>query len=433
MTQMVVVLLTAASSFAVAQDWSQFRGPNGNGLSEATGIPASWSEEENVSWKTEIPGRGWSSPVMAEDQIWLTTAIETKATGAKAEEMLKSARIGGLVPFTEVELRAICIDRHTGKVQYNVDLFQMADPPLINSMNSFASPTPVVKGERVFVNFGAYGTACLDRKSGAVVWKNRNNQLKHETGPGSSPVLVDDLLILHCDGIDLQYVVALDAESGDNVWKTERTGQLNPSDSMKKTFTTPAITQIDGKKRLISPGADWVYVYDPSTGEELSRLSYGEATGFSAAPVPLIDGENAIICTGFMKSVLMSMRISSGAATPEIAWKFKSQVPTMSSPILVDGHVYMVSDRGIMTCVDAVSGEKVWQERLSGKFSSSPIFVDGKLIVGNDQGVSYVIKPGGKFELISENRLDSAIMATPAAVENQLYIRTRNSLYRIEK
>lgn len=433
---LAALLLVFSCNLGSAQDWAQFRGPNGSGHAQATDIPAQWSQDENVRWTIDVPGRGWSSPVVAGDELWMTTAIEIKAEGEEAEKLLETARIPGLVPYTSVELAAICVDRETGNIKHQVVLFRLNEPPLINSLNSFASPTPVVDGKRVFVNFGTHGTACLDRSTAEVVWKNQTNQLTHETGAGSSPIVVDDLLILHCDGIDHQYVVAMNKSTGENVWKTKRTGDLNPNDSLKKAFTTPALAQLDDQKVLISPGADWVYVYDVETGKELSRTAYGESTGFSNAPVPLIDGEVAYICTGFMKSTLIALNFHAAAKDSEeaIQWRFKGQVPTMSSPILVDGNLYMVSDRsGILTCVSAETGKEIWRHRLAGGFSSAPIYVDGKLILSNQAGKSFVVRPGDQFELLSENQLDSDIMSTPAAVDNQLYIRTRNKLYRIQK
>ncbi len=416
----------------IGQDWSQFRGPNATGFSSAQGVPIEWSEDKNIRWKSAIPGRGWSSPVIAENELWFTTALEVKATGESAKEKMKSARVSGSVPYERVEFVAICVDRTSGEMKHQVSLFETDSPPLINSLNSFASPTPAVDGKNVIVSFGTFGTACLERSTAEIVWTNTENQLKHETGPGSSPIIFGDLVILHCDGIDSQSVVAMSKKTGENVWKTNRSGELHPNDSLKKSFATPTVAKLDDRDVIVSPGANWIYVYDARTGEEIFKANYGESTAFSNAPVALVAGHHAIICTGYNRSVLVCVDLLAEDDTDPIIWKFRSQVPTMSSPILVDGRVFMVSDRGIMSCVDSLTGEKVWQERLSGTFCASPILLDGNIHVSNAKGQSFVVRCSDEFELVAQNQLDSDIMATPAAHESQLYIRTRNSLYCIE-
>ncbi len=418
------------------EPWLEFRGTDGSGISKATDLPEKWSKD-NFKWNTQLPGRGWSSPTIIGNQIWLTTAIEIESNAEEKEEKLKSAPISGLESFSKITLQAICVDRASGSVTHQVDLFQLNDPPLIHSLNSFASPTVVIDGSFAFCNFGTFGTACVDRTTGEIKWKNDQLKFDHETGPGSSPIIYRDLLIVHCDGIDSQSIVALNKTDGTIAWQTKRSGTMNPKGSYKKAFSTPTIVTIDKKDQLISAAADWLYSYDPNSGKELWKLSYGKL-GFSNVPRPIIRDGMAFICTGYMRSTLMAIDLTkasqskSEALEDSLVWRYERQVPTMPSPILVDNMIFMVSDRGIATCVDAKTGEQHWQQRLGGGFSASPIFADNKLYFGNQKGELFVIAAESEYKLLAKNQMDSAVMATPAAVDNQLIIRTKDSIYRIE-
>ena len=198
----IVFLLAFPFLPAPAQpDWPQFRGPDGQGHSSATGLPLQWSETTNIRWKVPIPGRGWSSPVLGGGQIWLTTALDDGHS-----------------------LRALCLEQQTGKLIHNIEVFQIPKPPVINGKNSYASPTPVLEPGRLYVHFGTFGTACIDTSTGKILWTNQELRLDHKEGPGSSPAVCGDLLILNCDGIDVQYVAALDKHSGRVAWKTPRSG-----------------------------------------------------------------------------------------------------------------------------------------------------------------------------------------------------------------
>ncbi|MCH2183056.1 MAG: PQQ-binding-like beta-propeller repeat protein [Mariniblastus sp.] len=417
-----------------AQQWTEFRGPGGSGIASAANLPSRWSEDQNVAWKTVVPGRGWSSPVVADDQVWLTSAVETELSPAQREEKMKSARIPGLMPVQSIELFALCFDARTGELQAKLKLGESSDPPLIHSLNSFSSPTPVLDDDSVYCSFGTFGTWCIDRKTRQVKWSNRELELDHETGPGSSPILWQDLLIFHCDGIDYQFVVALDRESGKVVWKTDRSGELNETDSLRKAFSTPIVVSIDGADQLVSAGANWLYGYQPDTGAELWKMPYGKL-GFSNVPRPVYHDGMLYLCTGYSRSSLFAIRFDDpgGPGEEDLVWRYETQVPTMPTPLLTDGLLLMVSDRGIATCLDAKTGEKHWQERLGGGFASSPILADGKVYVGNRKGEMFVIRPGDEFDLLATNQMDGDIMATPAAVGEQLLVRTKESLYRIQK
>ncbi len=417
------------------QNWTEFRGPHGNGHANARDLPIEFGENENLQWKTAIPGRGWSSPIIIDDQIWLTTAFETAATPEQREKKLANAPQGATAAFGHIRLVAMCVDRESGSIKNTIDLFEIDDPPLINTLNSFASPTPVANGTHVFFHFGTFGTACVERSSGEIVWKNQDYQLDHETGPGSSPILWKGLLIFHCDGCDQQFVVALNAETGKEVWRTARSGKMMDNGSYKKAFSTPVIVQRNNQDQLISTAANWVYGYDPSSGDELWKISYGQL-GFSNVARPIFSEDSVFVCSCFMKSKMLSIDISGDQPLDEsrVNWTYNRQVPNMPSPIIVDELIYFVSDRGIATCLEAESGQQKWQNRLGGNFSASPLFADGKIWFCNRKGEVFVVNPNAeKLDIAATNQLDSRIMASPAAVDNSMYVRSEKSLYRFEK
>ena len=417
---------------ACGQDWLEFRGPGGTGMSDAHDLPTTITEA-STKWRTELPGRGWSSPVVSGNDIWMTTAIEQIASKEETAARLKTAPIPGLEVREEVRLQALCVDRDSGKLRHQIDLFSVNQPPLIHKLNSFASPTPVIDGDFVYCSFGAMGTAAIRRDNGKVVWRNTEVKLEHETGPGSSPIVFDDLLIVHCDGTDKQFVTALQKNDGRIAWQQTRSGEMHPQGMMKKAFATPSLLATPDGPQLISPAANWIYGYNPKTGAELWKVYYGEL-GFSNAPRPLIGNGMIYICTGFNRSTLLALNCEgkSKLSEADIAWRYKKQVPAMPTPILVDKLLFMVSDAGVATCLDALTGEEHWQERLGGEFSSSPILADGRLYFGNRSGKIFVIAPTAEYELLGNGQLDSAIMATPLALDNHLIIRTRDSLYRLE-
>lgn len=425
----------AASSPAVdSADWPQWRGPGGQGHAPAArDLPVTWSDQENVAWKTAIPGRGWSSPVIEGRTIWLTTAVDTPLTEEEKRKRLadnpdaKSLSVAGLVT-----LRAIGVDRETGKIAADVQLFQVKDPDPIHSLNSFASPSPLVEAGRLYCHFGTNGTACVNTQTRQIEWVNQDLHLKHENGAGSTPVLYRDLLIMHCDGSDVQFLVALDKRTGKVAWRTERSGALNSNPQLKKAYGTPLILELEGRSVLLSPGADWLYAYEPSTGRELWKLNYG-VLGFSIVPRPVAAHGLLYMSTSFMQPELLAVRLGDGTSTPEIAWRAKKGAPQMPSPLVVGDELYLVSDKGVATCMDARTGSVHWSERLGGNFCSSPLWADGRIYVGNREGQIFVLAPGKTFRVLATNATDGAIMATPAAVDRTLFVRTEHALYRVEK
>jgi sugar lactone lactonase YvrE/enterochelin esterase-like enzyme len=429
----ICALAVAAPGWA-ADPWPQWRGPAGQGHAEAAhDLPVAWSESENVRWKTPLPGRGWSSPVIGGGIVWMTTAVEQPA-GAD-ERTRRLAGNTGNQPLNvsgPLSLRALGVDLETGRLVHDVELLAVADPQPIHALNSYASPSPVLAGERLYCHFGDYGTACLDTRTARVLWTNRDLRLNHENGPGSTPVLWRDKLIVHVDGSDTQAIAAFDAATGKLAWKTPRSGTLRDDPQLKKAYGTPLVLPLGGRDVVVSPAADWLYGYDPATGRELWKLAYG-GLGFSIVPRPVFAHGLFFMSTSFMQPELLALRLGDGTAAPEIAWRERKAAPTMPSPLVVGDELLMVSEKGIATCLDARTGESRWSERLGGNFSSSPLAADGRIYVGNREGKTFVLRPGVAFELLATNELDGGIFATPAAVGRGLYLRTEKALYRLEK
>jgi outer membrane protein assembly factor BamB len=395
-----LAFLTAVLLLATgARDWPEFRGPTGQGISDERGLPLNWSETKNVRWKVPIPGRGWSSPVIRGDRIWLTTATDEGKS-----------------------LRAVAIDRNSGAIIQNIELFRVKSPGAINAKNSQASPTPVLEGGRVYLHFGAWGTACIT-EAGETVWKTRLEYDNGQHGPGGSPVIYDNLLIVSCDGQDIQYVVALDKMTGKVKWKKTRQGF--------QAYTTPLVIRLAGGDQVVSPGAFRAVAYDPSSGKELWQVRYGE--GFSNVPRPVFGDGLVYICTGFQEPSLLAVRVDGhGDVTrSHIAWSLKRGAPLTPSPLLVGDELYIVNDSGIATCVDARTGQELWRARLGGNHSASPIFADGRIYFLSEEGQSAVIAPGKQFQLLATNQLDGETLASMAVSQGSIFVRSRTHLYRL--
>ena len=429
---LLFALVLTQHTQAAKPEWPEFRGPSGNGVANVQGLPTTWSETENIAWKTALPGKGHSSPVIAGNQIWVTTAVDEPLSEDERKKRLKdNTGDQPLVVSGKLTMRAICIDRRTGELLHDVELMTDSEPQPTHAMNNYASPTPVLEEGRLYCHFGTHGTACVDTSTAKVLWTNREHKIKHENGAGSSPVVVGELVIFHCDGSDLQYITALNKADGQTAWKTPRSGAMNSNPQLKKAYGTPVVLQINGKSQLVSPAADWLYVYDPLTGKELSKMNYG-MLGFSIVPRPVVGHGMVYMCTSFMQSQLLAVKYD-GSGEPTIAWKFAKQAPSMPSPLLVGDEIYIISDKGIATCLDAKTGDVHWTERLAGNYCASPLFADGKLYFWNREGEATILKPGTKFEKLGANKLDGSFMASPAAVEGALYVRTDKGLYRIGK
>jgi outer membrane protein assembly factor BamB len=410
----VTCLVIAA--LPISAQWPQFRGPDGNGTSRTAKPPLSWSEDKNIAWKTPVHGRAWSSPIVLEGKVWVTTATPDGR-----------------------ELSVLAVDVETGKILHDQKLFDVDKPQFAHPFNSYASPTPVAEPGRVYVTFGSPGTAALDARSGKVLWERRDLECNHFRGAGSSPILFENLLIMHFDGSDQQYLVGLDKRSGKTVWKTERSidfqdlgpdGKPQADGDFRKAFSTPQIVTHAGAPLLVSIGSKATYGYDPRTGKELWRLE--ERSSHSGSTRPVLGHGLIFYPTGFPTGQLFAVRLADkGGAPPEVAWKVTRGVPNKPSVLLIDDLIFMVNDTGIVSCIEAKTGASVWTSRIAGTYSASPISAAGRIYFFNEDGKTTVIEAGRTFKVLSENLLDEGFMASPAIVGDALILRTRTHLYRV--
>ncbi len=428
----LTIFAAAPATGAETRTWPQFRGPDGQGHSTAVNLPLTWSTQENLAWNTPLPGRAWSSPVIADGNIWLTTAIDFPASKEEKEKRLASN--SGNQPLSvsnQIVLRALCVDLRSGRLLQNIQLMKKTSPQPTHSLNSYASPTPVLENGRLYCHFGAYGTCCLDTKTGRVLWTNQKLVVQHENGPGSTAIIHGDLMIFHCDGSDEQYIVALDKRTGEVVWKTNRSGQMNDNPQLQKAYGTPLVVLHNGREVLISPAADWLYGYDPASGEELWKLNYG-VLGFSIVPRPVAKGDMIYFSTSFMKPQILAVRLGLKTSDqPRIVWRFKKQAPRMPSPLLVGDSLYILSEKGIVTCLNTETGEPRWTKRLGGNYAASPLYGDGKIYFFSEEGVGAVIAPAHKYTELAVNKLDERFMASPAAIDGALILRTEKGICRV--
>jgi outer membrane protein assembly factor BamB len=409
--------------------WSQFRGPHGDGRSEARGLPLTWSETNHVKWKTPIHGRAWSSPVVGDGQIWVTTATE-------------DGRV----------LSALQFDLANGQVVRDLKLFEVEKPQFAHKFNTYASPTPVLENGRVYVTFGSPGTACLDAKTGRVLWERRDFVCNHYRGAGSSPILHGDLLIMNFDGSDHQFIVALDKRTGKTVWRKERSidykdlgpdGKPESEGDWRKAFSTPHVAVLNGGPVLISQGAKAVYGYEPVSGRELWRVE--ERTSHSASARPTTGQGLIFVNTGWSTGQILALRpgqdgevLDANAETAppsgklQIAWKSKRNVPKKPSLQVSGDLLFAMDDGGIASCLEAATGKEVWRERIGGNYSASPLLADGRLYLFSEEGKTTVVAASREFQKLAENTLSDGFMASPAVSGQALILRTRTHLYRIE-
>jgi outer membrane protein assembly factor BamB len=417
------LVTTPVCSAQGPESWPEFRGPHGNGVvtlpGESSGVPVQWSETENVVWKTEIPFLGWSTPVIMDGQIWLTTATPEGN-----------------------DFYVLTIDQESGEVLRNEQLFHSDNPEALgNEINSYASPSAAIEKGRVYLHFGSYGTACLNTQSGDVLWQRTDLPCRHYRGPGSSVILFDDLLLLTFDGADLQYLVALNKTTGETVWKTDRStdwpdidenGEVLREGDFRKAFTTPFLIAQQDRTLLFSQGSYAAFVYNARTGEELWKAEHG---AYSPAPGVASYKNLVYIPIGRGAQEVWAMELAKAPAviSGDAKWKIAGKkVPAEPSLLVVDDLLFMLSNDGIVSCHDALTGEEHWSERIGGNYMASPIFADGKLYCAGMRKKTTVLRADRNFEKLAVNELDEGMLASPVVVGSALYLRTRTHLYRIE-
>ena len=417
---LLLIFTTISIHSLIAQNpipqWTHFRGSNLNGISSESGLPTTWSDSSHIQWKTSIAGKGWSSPVVYGNQVWLTTE-ENK------------------------EMRAICYDFQTGKIIHNKIVFNPDTLYRKHSINTYATPTPAIDEDFVYLHFGRYGTACLDRGTGETIWKRSDMQVEHIQGPGSSLLLYKDKLIVHMEGTVNQYIAALDKNTGETLWKTDRPkeiyDQLSPIG--KKAYITPIIVTVNGRDLMISNGSAVCVAYDPETGEEVWHIIQGED---STIAMPVESNGIVYFYTGFVTGNDGKQYAELFAVNPDgkgdigpsnILWRVKSPRLQLLTPVVVNGLLYTVDSKGVLSCLDAANGTTIWSKKLKGKYHSSPVYADGYVYISSTRGNTLVLKAGSELEIVSENTLDGEIWATPALTGGAMLMRTSKFLYKISR
>lgn len=415
---LVPVIISSSEAQEKYRNWTQFRGSELRAIAGPGTYPVRWNDSTNITWKTYIHGKGWSSPVVYKDQIWLTTA-----------------------PANGKELYAVCVDFNTGKIKYDIKVFEPDSVYRIHAVNSYATPTPVIEEGFVYTHFGRYGTACINTQNGDIVWKRTDLQCEHIQGPGASPILWKDKLILHMEGTDIQYIVALDKKTGNTIWKTERPKEVYDKipEIGKKAYITPIIVNVNGRDLMISNGSAVCIAYDVETGEEIWRIVQGEDSTIS---MPFVYDGNVYFYTGFVTPEEGEKYCELLAVNPEghgdiastnILWRFASPPLQLLTPVADKGLIYTIDSKSIIYCLDAITGEVIWSDRTRAKFNSSPIAANGNIYFNSTRGDTYVLKEGKKFQKVAENSLDGEIWATPAFVDGAIIMRTSKYLYNIKK
>ncbi len=406
-----LILIMAVGSVC-AEDWREFRGPTGQGQVQGPAPPVQWDVGNSVRWKVPVPGKGWSSPIVCDGRVFLTTAVPSQEDPPKQQS-----------------LRALCFDAATGKTVWDEEVFVKPLQPAekLNPKNSYASPTPVTDGQHVYVHFGPDGTACLDRR-GKLIWTNtlRYNSVH---GAGGSPVLADRRLFVICDGAEAPFVAALDCRSGAELWRTARP----PISTPKWSFGTPLLIEVKGQQQLVAPAAGMVCSYEPSSGRELWRVRYPNK--WSIVPRPVFAHSLVFVCTGYDGSAeLLAIRpTGSGDVTDShVVWRSDRNVPHIPSPIVVEREIYLISDNGIATCLDVDTGKLCWRQRLGGNYAASPVHADGRIYLQSERGLCSVIAAGREFQQLGVTDLSEPILASCAVVAGAMFVRTESSLYRIE-
>ena len=397
-------------------DWTHFRGSHLDGISGVSSSPVKWNSDSNIVWKASIHGRGWSSPVVYGDQVWMTTATEDGK-----------------------EMYALCVDYPTGDVIFDIKVFMPDTIFQKHDINSYATPTPCIEKNFVYVHFGRYGTACLDTRDGSKVWQRMDLVCDHVQGPGSSPILYGNFLILHLEGTDRQFITAINKSTGETVWETDRPDEIyNSLEPIgKKAYITPIVIRVKGRDMLISNGSAACIAYDPLTGKEIWRIVRGEDSTIS---MPFYEDGLVYFHTGFITSPDKDRFAELMAVDPDgtgdiadtnIKWRIQTPILQLSTPVIKDGYIYLVDTKSIMMCLDAKTGEVRWKKRMIGRYNSSPVLADGKLYFSSTRGETIVIREGPELEILSENKLDGEIWTTPAVGNNSLLMRTSKFLYRI--
>ena len=405
-----VAFVVTVANLSWAENWPGFRGPRGQGISWEKDVPTQWSQTSNILWKTPVPGNGWSSPIVFDDRVFVTTATDDGAS-----------------------FRLVCIDRWTGNIVWDKQVLQQ-EPGHKSQQNSYASSTPVTDGRRVYVL--AYdGSFAAVSMEGDVIWTNRDFHYYSEHGLAVSLILYQDLLIAPFDGSspgpdkapgwqkpwDQAVITALDKNTGSVRWKARR-------GSSRIAHVTPQILSQDGQEQLVSSAGDVVQGFDLKTGERLWTVA---STGEGVVP-SLVIGDGLIFATsGFGQPTIRAIRTGGkGDVTQShIAWESADDVPMVPSMLYVKPHLFLVTEGGVAKCLAAATGEVLWRNRLAGRYSASPIWVDGKIYFLSEQGRTTIVDAAGEFNVVAQNELQEKCCASPAVSNKHIFIRSEDAVY----
>ena len=411
--QLTAVVIVLVHSTLTLANWPDWRGPTLQGHSDATGLPLRWSETQNVVWKTPIHDLGYSTPVVWCNQAWLTTATKKGET-----------------------LYAVCIDLASGKIIHDIPVFRPEKPQRIHRLNSYATPSAVIEEGFVYVHYGSHGTACINTKTGKVMWQREDLRCNHLQGPVSSPLLYQDLLIVPLEGTDVQFVVALDKKTGEQIWRYARPRDLyegiEPAYKLK-SYYTPIVIEVNGAPQLINSGAMLATGHEPRTGKEIWRILYRDDNPVSR----VVSGHGLLFINSGGEpgnSHLLAVRQGgTGDITDShVTWTMDDDVPSESAPVLVGNLLYLLTDKGLLQCKQATTGKAVWSERLEGPFGASLLYADGRIYISNKGGKTTIIKPGREYKVLAVNELDGFLGASPAVAGKSLLLRSKTHLYRIQ-
>jgi outer membrane protein assembly factor BamB len=428
---LVTVALLSNTVGTFAANWPQWRGPGGQGISSEKNLPAEWSSSKNIKWKTPIAGRSHSSPIVWGNKIFLTTAIEGETVpGAKAvkhmigdKEFLHPDSIGADHKHT---FKVICLERESGKIVWEQTAFEGTPYDNRHRKSSYAASTPATDGNLVYAFFGSEGLFAYDMK-GKLAWKADLGKLGTVgMGTGTSPILYNNLVLMQCDeeNGDASFIIALDKKTGKQVWKTPRKVQVS--------WATPILVATAKRTELISSGTEAVISYDPETGKELWRYKGVES---NAIPSPVANSEMVFVSAGFPAKIAMAIRLGGSgelAATGNVPWTYTKGTAYVPSPILYGDYLYLTTDRGILTCLDAKTGEVKYEGGrvpVPATFTASPVAFDGKILLTSEDGDTFVVKAGPKHEILATNSLGEPVYASPAIADGRIFIRGEKNLY----
>jgi len=429
---LAVAGLNIFSEKAEAGNWPQWRGPDGSGISNEKNLPSEWSPTKNIKWKTAIEGRSHSSPIVWENRVFLTTAVEGEVvSGAKAvkhtlegdKEFVHPDSVGADRKHT---FKVIALDRDSGKIVWQATAWEGTPYDNRHRKSSYAASTPTTDGKLVYAYFGSEGLYAYDFK-GKLAWKADLGKMANlGMGTATSPILFNDLVIVQCDedNGESSFIVAVDKKTGKEVWKTPRKVQIS--------WSTPLLVRTATRSELIASGTEFVIAYDPATGKELWRHKGLES---NSIPSPVANSEMAFLVAGFPAKIAMAIRLGQSGDltdTPNVAWKYAKGTAYVPSPILYGDYLYLTTDRGILTCLDAKTGEVKYEGGripIPATFTASPVAFEGKILMTSEDGDTFMVKAGPKHEIIGTNSVGEPVYASPAIADGRIFIRGEKNLY----